>query len=347
MLAAALMAPAAEAVAGQGPAFGTPAADALDLASVPRIATLIRQAHGSAPVAFGVEGDCFASAPARARDAIVYLVIPTGSSRASAGSGAIVAGSGGRVLTAAHVASLDGHRRVDAYDRTGRWLAALEPATSGRSRAAKGDAEEVAQDVSVLRPVAFADERARRDWMSRGLEISRTQSPSLQMVVMEPGSMVLNHGASGAPVLDAAGRITGVLSRATTGRQNETIREEAHGFLDAVTATGSEARRPGMKVLKAEAAARMRGRGLKGARDAVAVAAPVTQKEVLAVLGVDPSSIRLAQPEAGKHTRILAYPDHVCRQGGGWTYPLAANPSARSVDVRPVALDAGADGPGF
>jgi len=273
----------------------------------------------------GAEQRAFCSDPAPVRPgepASVMLVSVYENGWFRQGSGTVIRGSGldgspDRVVTASHVVTpfmpddtgtSYPISRVIAFGADGERLADLDPIIAGdiAHLDLMNDADMVFDDVAVLEPVRFADERAREAWASMGVPVATSQPERLLALFQPPGSVALNPGMSGAGVFDDEGRLIGVFSY--------TLFLRGDPYLDRPE-TGYETRFSGLHGEGATASLTSglirlnQEQGLRLRRDNVGYALPLRHREIRAALNVtEPPSP--AAPDG--YATVFGYPRLTC-----------------------------------
>ncbi|MCE6959299.1 hypothetical protein LAZ40_09565 [Cereibacter sphaeroides] len=340
--------PFAPAPISLGAATSTPDSFSEDLYALRQLADEAAAFADRPARTFGVADDCFpgrTAAEDAARRASVYLISIYEGGVTNQGSGTIVAGAGGRVLTAAHVAppvnEFEGRAvellEIQAFDSTGAWIATLQPVLVGSLGVAEGaitDPTAIAGDLAVLEVTALADGLTMDRWEARGIEIAPVQSPWIQVVTGAPGHVAFNPGMSGAAVLDDRQRIIGVASVARW--QDEVAgRETASGFLARGFEKAQAGGGPewGTTWFGVHQTGAILGKGAPIHPGGIVIAPPVLDADVLEALGQDRGAIDIGV--SVRTGTIAGYPNHQCRLTRTSTTPMAG------LTAEPVQPEAG------
>ena len=215
-------------------------------------------------------------------------------SEGSSGTGSVIADSADassphdRILTAAHVVG-DG-TRISVYSSANEFLG-----YANVSATASGNV-----DVAVLTMASSVSPSYDR---IEGVELDRVQSPGIvRGTFSEPAA--IEHGASGAGVLDAQGRIVGVI----VGKDRDVPPEKGTLLGDSYTRVSGGAYRWD----SARSANVPERREVRLPARGEAYAAPVSDAGILGVLGRAGEKVSVGRSTSDRRVQVAGYPLTVC-----------------------------------
>ena len=285
--------------------------------------------------------------------ASVYLMSVYTDGSTWQGSGTIIAGSGGtgggngfdRVLTAAHVVpsqlsepdpEREGARRitadlaeVHAFGADGTYLASLFPVLIADERTSAGTftSATIAGDVAVLEVTAFAPGVAG-NWNGRGAPLAPALPDTMFMAFGGPDSLVVNRGASGSAVMDPEGRVLGVLSYGAWRDSQDAGTNRIGGYRTVLREKNVS---PDLPEGMSDSVREMAGRPPVLMRGGMAIAASISQDDILRFLGQEPDRMRMAPaPSAGT---VSAYPASECISEQIRILPMPDFPAPTRIDA--------------